>query len=351
MNTHKTPQIGVVVIGRNEGERLERCLRSVIGRVDHMVYVDSGSTDGSVALAKGMGVTVVDLDLSRPFTMARGRNEGFERLREMAPATDFVQFIDGDCEVVDGWIERASQTLVERSDVVAVAGFRSERFPEHSIYNKLCDMEWAGPVGEVSSVGGDVMMRMGPLSKAGGFNEAMIAGEEGELCVRLRAEGWKVLRIDAAMTLHDAAMTRLGQWFKRTMRAGHAYAEGALMHGRSAERYNVRPVLSALAWGVVMPVLWLMSLVIAGVWPAFVWGIAVVPLVTAVSFLRMVLRRRFVTGFWGDSALFCAFCMLAKLPQAWGVAWFFQNRLRGRRSGLIEYKTASADLTQEGIVS
>ena len=41
--------LGAVVIGRNEGARLERCLDSLQGTVACIVYADSGSEDGSVA--------------------------------------------------------------------------------------------------------------------------------------------------------------------------------------------------------------------------------------------------------------------------------------------------------------
>ena len=63
--------LGVVAIGRNEGERLRRCLNSVVGRGHTVVYVDSGSTDGSTELARELGADVVELDLSLPFTMAQ----------------------------------------------------------------------------------------------------------------------------------------------------------------------------------------------------------------------------------------------------------------------------------------
>src|SRR5205814_1938439 len=101
--------VGIVVIGRNEGERLRACLTSAIHDVPPraLVYIDSGSSDGSVALAKGMGIAVVELDLSTPFTAARARNAGFEKLMQVEPATEFVQFVDGDCEIAAGWIERA----------------------------------------------------------------------------------------------------------------------------------------------------------------------------------------------------------------------------------------------------
>ena len=101
--------IGVVAIGRNEGERLRRCLESLDGHGLTVVYVDSGSTDDSVALARSLSIEVVDLDMSTPFTAARARNAGFERLLQIDPGVRFVQFLDGDCEVADGWLERAGR--------------------------------------------------------------------------------------------------------------------------------------------------------------------------------------------------------------------------------------------------
>jgi glycosyltransferase involved in cell wall biosynthesis len=340
-NTAHTTTVGVVVIGRNEGERLKRCLSSLVNSVDLMVYVDSGSTDGSVAFAQSLGVNVVDLDLSKPFTMPRGRNEGFDRLIELKPNVDYVQFVDGDCEVQAGWIEIARKTLDEKQNLVAVSGRRRERFPEASLYNHLCDIEWNGPTGIVANCGGDVMMRAQAFKEAGGFNAAMIAGEEGELTFRLREKGWQVCRLDVPMTLHDAAMTRFGQWWKRTLRAGHAYAEGMSLHGKSPERYNVRPVISCLIWGMCMPVFALVCLVASWFWLPAILGTVGVAGLTIVTWLRIMRRRWIKTRKIGESMLFSTFCLLAKLPQAMGVAWFYRNHLRGTRSGLIEYKTAT----------
>ncbi|MBL4701420.1 glycosyltransferase [bacterium AH-315-I18] len=343
--SHNSSSVGVVVIGRNEGDRLKRCLESLVGTVDLMVYVDSGSTDDSVGFARLLGVNVWELDLSKPFTMARGRNEGFERLLQIKSDLDYVQFIDGDCEVVLGWIDLARETLDENEKFVAVAGLRKERYPQASLYNQLCDIEWNGACGIVPSTGGDVMIRTEPFEKSGGFNEGMIAGEEGELMLRLRREGWQVYRLDQTMTLHDAAMTRLSQWYKRTLRAGHAYAQGMSMHWLSCEKYNVKPVISSLAWGLGMPALAICCLIAALFWLPALIGVAMVLLMTIVTWARIVRCRWITSRNMPQSILFSTFCLLAKLPQAMGVAWFVSNQLRGRRSGLIEYKTATTEVS------
>jgi GT2 family glycosyltransferase len=347
--------VGVVVIGRNEGERLRRCLRSLLAQgAGPIVYVDSGSSDDSVAFAESLGVIVVNLDTSIPFTMARGRNAGFAELARRFPTLRWVQFVDGDCEVNADWIARAREAFKGRPQVAAVCGRRRERHPEASIYNRLADMEWNGPLGEIEECGGDVLFRSPVFLELGGFNPGMIAGEEPELCVRVRGAGYKILRIDAEMTLHDAAMTRFAQWWTRSVRGGHSYAEGMALHGAGFSRHNVRRTLSALAYGLGLPVLWFGTLFFSALGIGFGLspfgafaplglglGLGVFVLVPA-AFLRAAFgayrdrRRR------GDparfAALYAGFCMLGKLPEAVGVLTYWSNRLRGRYSGLMEYK-------------
>lgn len=119
---------GVVVIGRNEGERLKQCLQSLLGCAD-IVYVDSGSTDGSVDYAKSIGAFVQELDLSQPFTAARARNAGFAALMARNPHIAYVMFVDGDCQVRESWLASALPSLAAEADVAVVCGRRRERFP------------------------------------------------------------------------------------------------------------------------------------------------------------------------------------------------------------------------------
>ena len=328
-----------MAIGRNEGERLGSCLRSAIGKIALVVYVDSGSTDSSLELARSIGCDTVELDLSTPFTAARARNEGFARLLELAPDIEFVQFVDGDCEIVDGWIELAQQELAAKPELAVVCGRRREKFPEATAYNRLCDMEWDTPVGEAKACGGDSMMRAWAFEQAGGFNPALIAGEEPELCVRLRQNGWKIERLDAEMTLHDAQMTGFDQWWKRSQRAGHAYAEGSWLHGNTPERHWVKDTTSIWFWGFVLPVLaigtaWLTqgwSLLLLGGYPILGYRIY--------SRMQQNLKSK-------DAALYAIFCVLGRFPQLQGQMLFHQRRLLGQRSNLIEYKSA-ATITPE----
>jgi GT2 family glycosyltransferase len=306
--------IAAVVIGRNEGARLVACLAALEGQVTRVVYVDSGSTDGSVAAAQAAGAEVVALDMSRPFTAARARNEGLARL---GPEVTLVQLLDGDCALRDGWVDTAGAFLRSHPDVAVVCGRRRERSPEASIYNRLIDREWDTPVGEATACGGDALMRLEALREVGGYRDDLIAGEEPELCLRLRRAGWRVWRLDAEMTWHDAQITRLAQWWRRTRRAGHAFAEGATLHGAGPERHWVAETRRALLWGLG----WVPVLLLALVTP---WTLLLL-LAWPLQVLRLSRRGGLAWAF---------FTVLGKLPEALGV---LQYRF-GRKARIIEYK-------------
>lgn len=326
-------RIGLVAIGRNEGDRLRKCLLSAIGKVSHAVYVDSGSVDGSVEFARSLGVEVVELDPSRPFTAARARNAGFERLLATEPQLEYVQFVDGDCELVEGWLDRAAATLDARPDLAATCGRRRERFPDASIYNRLCDLEWDTPIGEAKACGGDAMMRVAAFQQVGGFNPDLIAGEEPELCVRLRQKGWKILRLDAEMTLHDAQMTRFRQWWQRMLRSGHAYAEGSWLHGNPPERHWVKETRSIWLWGLILP-----AIALAAAWPTHGWSLLLLLAYPASAFrLFLYLCRQNLSP--QDAALYTASCMVGKFAQVGGALAFLRSQLLSSKSRLIEYKT------------
>ena len=336
-------EIGVIAIGRNEGERLRRCLASVVGRENCVVvYVDSNSTDGSVALARSMGAEVIELDMSIPFSAARARNEGFAHLDRVAPGVKLVQFVDGDCEVAAGWLDTARVALDARPELAIVCGRRRERFPEKSVYNRLADLEWDTPVGDAKACGGDAMMRAAAFRQVGGYNPAVIAGEEPEMCVRLRERGRKIARIDAEMTIHDADMTRFGQFWKRMVRGGHAYAEGAWMHGRPPERHWVKETRGIVVWGIAIPLAIVLLVALAPLfWPlalAVVALLCLYPLQVARIAIRDGRRRKLPPR---DAWAFAASVMVGKFAQAIGAMKFWTDKLRGKRSALIEYKGAA----------
>lgn len=345
VSTYSSANPGLVVIGRNEGDRLRRCFESIRAspgaeRV-RVVYVDSGSTDGSRELARSFGAAVVDLDPAKPFTAARARNAGFDCLLRATPRPEFVQFVDGDCALDPGWLAAGLEVLRARSDVAVVCGRRRERAPERSVFNRLCDVEWDTPIGDARACGGDALMRVDAFRRVGGFDPAMIAGEEPDLCLRLARAGYRIVRHDAAMTLHDAAMTHWTQWWQRAVRTGHTTAELLAKHGNAAEHRRLRRALSAVAWAVVMPLAFLASIA----WSAlrghplpFVWALFACASACIVLLLRVrrsVLRRGRTEA---DARAFAVSCLLAKVPETWGMLLYAGRRASGNAPAWIEYK-------------
>jgi GT2 family glycosyltransferase len=313
--------VAAVVIGRNEGERLVRCLAALADEVDRTVYVDSGSIDSSVAAARAAGVEVVLLDTDVPFTAGRARNAGVARLAE-GGATEFVQFLDGDCELRPGWIAKGRTFLERHTDVAVVCGRVRERYPDATLWNGLADREWDTPVGEARACGGNALVRSEAYRAAGGFDPALIAGEEPELCLRLRRAGWRIWRLDAEMALHDVAMTRFRQWWTRARRAGHTYAEGVVLHGASSERYNVVEMLRSLLWGVALPVAVFLAALDSP------WALLLL-LVYPAQVVRLAGREGWTRA---------AFLTLGKFAEAQGALSYLWSRLRGGSTRIIEYK-------------
>jgi glycosyltransferase involved in cell wall biosynthesis len=321
-------EVGAVVIGRNEGERLRRCLAS-LSAVGVVIYVDSGSTDGSAQWAHEQAAEVVELDASMPYTAARARNSGFRRLRKLAPELCYVQFVDGDCELMNDWLSTAFSFLESHPDVGAVFGRRRERFPGKSIYNWLCDLEWDRPLGEARAFGGDVMMRVSALEAVGGYRDDVIAAEDDELCVRLRAAGWRIWRIGGEMTLHDAALTHFSQWWRRSVRCGYAFALGSHLHGSPPERHFVWQSRRAWFWGVWLPLGCTTAGLLLGPWGWVTW------LIYPLQLLRQTIRN---DGDLPDRALLALFQLLARFPEALGQIKFTCDRLRAHTAQIIEYK-------------
>lgn len=319
--------VAIILIGRNEGDRLKRALDSVVGMVDRIVYVDSGSSDDSVAFARSKDVEVVELDMSIPFTAARARNAGVDALRRN-DLPEFLQFIDGDCVLLCDWLSMALSVMRADTGLGIVTGWRREIHPEASIYNAMCDHEWYRPAGPIVACGGDMLVRSEAFDAAGGFNPAVIAAEDDEFCLRVRMAGYRLMRIPRNMTVHDADMHRFSQWWKRSVRNGHGFAQLGALHGSHLSRERAR----VYVFGLMLPAVALAGLV-TNSW--VLMGVLALYAGSYASALRGLLRDGIAPGVaWR----FAGFLTLSKIPNLVGMATFALRRLRGRSMRIIEYK-------------
>jgi len=330
--------LSIVIIGRNEGARLERCLESValasgFSERAEIIYVDSASSDGSPDAARAFHAQVIVLDRQK-LTAARGRNEGWRRAR--AP---YILFLDGDTILNAEFPRVALRALALDERIAAVWGHRREIHPGRSVYNRVLDLDWIYAPGDTEFCGGDVMMRRSALEKVDGFDSTLIAGEEPELCRRLRHRGYRILHIDAPMTLHDLDMTRFGQYWKRALRAGHAYAEMT-----SRFRDTPDPMwLQESRNNIVRGVFWIASLLIG----VLSLGLSRVPLALWLVLLAGLSCRSAWKAQWKAPRqptlllLYGVHSHLQQIPIFLGQLLFHSRRKAGGHSALIEYKRSA----------
>ncbi|WP_420383817.1 glycosyltransferase [Novosphingobium sp.] len=329
-------KIGIVVIGRNEGDRLAKCFASLPVGVP-TIYIDSGSSDDSLALAERNGIPAILLCSPPNHTAARARNAGLAWLRLNCPEVTYVMLVDGDCQLSAGWLALAQHTLDNNAGLGLVFGRRREQFPHLSIYNRLCDLEWDCPIGEALTAGGDIFCRIDAITAIGGYRASMIAGEDPDMACRLRTDGWKIRRLDADMTVHDAAIRHFSQWWKRTQRGGHAFAELAHFHPSIDAPDWQRQCNSIIAWGGIFPLLVLISLLFGTIF-GYSWFVAnaLLASIWLLQMARLTIKRRdlpmrlSIANSW--------FLLVGKIPQLSGMIQYGMARLSGRNSHLIEYK-------------
>lgn len=324
--------VGVVVIGRNEGEHLLRALGSIGAQAGAVAYADSESTDDSVALVRERfpAVAVVEMRAAeRRLSPSRGRNEGYAALRERLPAVRYVQFLDGDCELHPRWLAAAAAYLDAHPEVGVVAGRLRERDRERNAFHRLADMEWDQPPGEVNDMGGIMMVRVEAWERVGGQNPDIPAAEEREFCWRVIDAGYKVLRLPDDMALHDIDMASLAEWWTRSVRTGHAYAQGWWVH---RDRWHLRHLLSFVTYGAALP-----GAAVGGA--PLTLGASLSLLAAYPRLWKRIEQSRLARGDAPDDArLYAAASVAGKVAGAMGVAKFFAQTLPqgrgGRRTGI-----------------
>jgi len=325
-------KLAVVAIGRNEGVRLKRCLESALLKTPLVVYVDSGSTDKSRELARQLGAHVVELDMSVPFTAARARNAGFDALKAFVPDVEWVQFVDGDCELIEGWVTKATEFLEKNPNYTLVCGRRRERFPEKSIYNRICDIEWDTPIGDADASGGDFIVRAAAFDAIKGFRPDLIAGEEPEMCYRLRQAGGKIYRLDVDMTWHDADMTSFKQWWLRAKRAGHAYANVSHMVWKKPNPIWKADSVRIWVWAALIPLVILAGSLIFSKY--FMLALLVYP-VQIFRIQRYLNKKGMAQSLAG---IYATSCVFAKFPELLGQITYWKKVWKREQHTLIEYK-------------
>lgn len=355
MKDREFPDIDCVVIGVNCEKTLGRCIESIrasdyAAEKVHLFYVDGGSDDKSVDIARTAGVEVLSLGDAHP-TPGRGRNAGWKK-----GSSPLIQFVDSDTVMERDWLTKGVEAINDQ-DVGAVQGYRVEMEPEKSVFNWLVSLEWNGPAGNADAFGGDVLIRRQILEETGGYDEILVAGEDPELSQRVRDKGWRILQLDTIMTHHDIAMFHISQYWRRAFRSGYGFA-AIIDRGAGRKRRfwftEFRRIVVRGGGFLLFLCIACCSLLLALVFSAVFWPLFVMSLLLA-FFLLFIPRLFRVNAFertmvlqQKEARIYAWHCSLVVLPDIFGVLRYFigkalgkplrnrSNRLRTEKSGLEE---------------
>lgn len=271
-------QIGVVII-HADGD-LEQTLRAVPAGAPTVVVAVAGVIDA--VDAHGAGIDLVEVD-ANGFSGGRARNAGYRRLKKVAPALRFVQFMESGVELETDWLMSAARFMARRPEVAALEGQTATRDGDRKRFFASGAADDAGE-GEVQATGSNAFFRADAFEAAGGFRGDIIADETADLCIRLRRRGAHAWRNDFLMAAIPQADASFSAWRERAVEDGFRYAAGAALHGGRPERYRAREQARAVIWGAVFPVAIFVSAIAGGV-AMFIMSDEVNPFVFSLSIL------------------------------------------------------------------
>jgi glycosyltransferase involved in cell wall biosynthesis len=322
------PGVDCIIIGVNSSTTLGRCIESILQSnypldLIQIYYVDGGSTDNSLPIAKGYPeVDVIELHPQYP-TPGMGRNAGWKK-----GSAPLVQFLDSDTILHPDWLSSAVQAM--KDNVGAVRGNREEIHPEASIFNMIANLEWNAPPGECEAFGGDVMIRRSLLQETQGYDEILVGGEDPELSQRLRLLGFKIIQLDAPMTRHDIAMTKIRQYWKRAFRTGYGYAAVTSRYLKDTKSFWARELFRLTVRGGLSLILLSLGL-IGSLWHHWWLGLWL-PGFFLLFWPRLCRVSYFAADkkISGDSAKIYAWhCSLVVIPEFLGAARYVVGAITG----------------------
>lgn len=199
-------KLSVVVITRNQEWNIARLIQSVLDETRaldmdaEIVLVDSASTDGTISIATEFPIAAYCLSPNQRLTAAAGRFVG-----TLNTTGEYVQFLDGDMELIAGWLRSAINVLDTDPSIAAVGG-RIVDLPMDTPVESHGDEpvpEAATSPYDVGHAGGSAMYRRSVLDEVGTFNPFIYSDEEPELCIRIRYRGgYRVVRLDRPVVYH-----------------------------------------------------------------------------------------------------------------------------------------------------
>ena len=217
------PSVSAVVANWNGARDLEICLPTLLTQSYQpleIIVVDSGSTDGSAAVACSFGVRWIDLRSNHGLAVAL--NRGAE-----ASQGEFVLFLNNDMRFPEAFVETMVSSISRDPTIFSVdalqydwegskkvhlatslARKRTDNLDEQLVPGLVvCQRTHNGPTPVLMSSAANMLTRRCMFQALGGFDERLPVGyEDIELCWRAWLRGWRSIFVPDAMCWH-----RVGQ--------------------------------------------------------------------------------------------------------------------------------------------
>ncbi|MFW5879979.1 MAG: glycosyltransferase, partial [bacterium] len=245
--------VSIVVIGFNEAENLDKTFRAVKnmnypGNLIETIYVDSGSTDNSVFIAKKYTDKVfIEDKFPSP---GRNRNRGL-----LEAQYDIVHFIDGDVIIHTDYLKNIVP-LFEKKAVHAIVGQLDEQNP--TIYNRLAalsNVEKKEGYTKFTSTGATYLRSA--LLSVDGYDERIRRGQESELGERFRKAGYRIWCTRHKMGSHNFGVNSLWDYLKKYELNATSMFQLALLKGdsfyiKSARKKILKQVVKLVVFAIIV---------------------------------------------------------------------------------------------------
>lgn len=316
--------IGVVVPVYNGSETICRCITGLLRsnrRIDRIIVVDDGSTDGSGELARQLGVEVMRT-ADRPCGPSHARNVAAQQL-----STDLIVFVDSDVVVDPQAVGRLTAVLEEDPDIAATFGSYDDdpdcdrvaalyanlrHHCAHQGVDREAETFWAG-LGAI---------RRDAFQALDGFDESFAPPsiEDVELGVRLRQAGGHIRTIHEALGKHLKNWTLTQLW--RTDIFGRAIPWARLIvepHGPRGKLNAAADQKLAAILAILMAVTALSGALFGSRWWLATAFCTVCWMGVNRSLFRLLLRRGGLRGVLGGMLLHWVYYFYASF--SYGYVW------------------------------
>lgn len=248
-------RLSIIIKALNEQAKIEAAIRSALASVRgidaEVILADSLSTDDTVELAARYPIKIVQLINPRDRSCGIGPQLGFQFARG-----EYIYLMDGDMELNPDFARLALSQLDHQPDVAGIGGVVEEQNAANLIFelrkkSSLAHMR----VGEVDRLNMGGLYRRAALEDVGYFsNRNLHSFEELELALRLRAKGWRLLRLPIVAIRHYGHTLPMLRLLGLRFRSGYVQGPGELLRSALGKPYlmhaikEFRVFLGVIAW-------------------------------------------------------------------------------------------------------